>query len=153
MNRRSLVLLGAATSLLVASAAIAPAVRLEVSTLTVNILSVDRQAYERNDYRHESFKPGEPSRESYEENTTYVAKAQIETVLVNDHGLSPGTVIDIHYAVLGGSAPIYARTPSLIVKPGERWTVNVFGGGTSFEGRGWKRPQPSTQPSSISGGP
>jgi hypothetical protein len=157
MNRRSLVLLGA-VSLQVVSAAIAPAARLPVSTLTVHVLSVDRQTYERNDYRHESFKPGGSTREWYEEKTTFVAKAQIEAVVFNDHELSPGAVIDIHYEVRGGSAPIYARTPPLNVQAGERWTVAVWNGysppkgGTSFEGRDWKR-QPGTQPSSTSGGP
>jgi hypothetical protein len=102
MNRRTAMLLGVAASLLAMSTAIASAMRLPVSTLTVNILSVDRQTYERNDYRHESFKLGGASREWYEEKTTYVAKAQIETVLVNDHGLNPATVIDIHYEVYGG---------------------------------------------------
>jgi hypothetical protein len=153
MNRRTFVLLGVATSLLVGSAAIAPAVRLEVSTVTVNILSVDRQTYERNDYHHESFKAGGSSSDRYEEKTTFVAKAQIETVSVDDHDLTPGTLIDIHYEVRGGSAPIYTRTPPLNVKAGERWTVDIFGGGTSFAGRAWKRPQPSSRPASISGGP
>jgi hypothetical protein len=153
MNRRTLVLLGAAASLLAASIANAPAVRLPVSTLNVNILSVDRQTYERNDHRHESFKPGGTSRDWYEEKTTYVAKAQIETVLVNDHGLSPGAIIDILYEVSGGSAPMSARTPRFTVNPGERWTVDVFGGGTSFQGRGWKQPQPDARPSSTSRGP
>jgi hypothetical protein len=153
MNRRTFVLLGAAASLLAASAAIAPAVRLPVSTLTVNILSADRQTYERNDYRHESFKPGGVSREWYEEKTTYVANAQIETVLVNDHGLTPGAIIDIHYEVSGGSAPIYARAHPLTVNAGERWTVDVFGGGTSFRGRNWRQPSSDARPSSTSGGP
>jgi hypothetical protein len=158
MIRRTFVLLGTAASLLVATAAVAPAARLPVSTVTVNVLSVERKTYERDDYRHESFKPAGPTLERYEEKTTYVAKAQIEAVLVNDHGLSPGTVIDIHYEVPGGSAPIYARTPPLTVNAGERWTVGVFNGyappkgGTSFVGRGWSQPQPNSRPSSISGG-
>jgi hypothetical protein len=152
MNRRTFVLLGTAASLLVATAVIAPAARLPVSTLTVNVLSVERQTYQRDDYRHESFKPAGPTREWYEEKTTYVAKAQIEAVLVNDHGLSPGAVIDIHYEVSGGSAPIYARTPPLTVNAGERWTVGVFSGyvppkgGTSFEGMDWKQPKPNSRP-------
>jgi hypothetical protein len=146
MNRLTFMLLGTAASLLVATAVIAPAARLPVSTLTVNVLSVERQTYERDDYRHESFKPAGPPREWYEEKTTYVAKAQIEAVLVNDHGLSSGAVIDIHYEISGGSAPIDARTLPPAVKAGERWTVDVFSGyvppkgGTSFEGRGWKQP-------------
>jgi hypothetical protein len=158
MIRRTFVLLGTAASLLVATAAVAPAARLPVSTVTVNVLSVERQTYERDDYHHESFKPAEPARERYDEKTTYVAKARIEAVLVNDHDLSPGTVIDIHYEVLGGSAPIYARAPPLSVKAGERWTVGIFSGytppkgGTSFVGSGWKQPQPNSGPSSISGG-
>jgi hypothetical protein len=152
MNRRSLVLFGAAC-VLVASAGVAAAVRLPVSSVTVNILSGDRLSYSRDDYHSESFKPGGASRDWYEEKTTYVASARIEIVSVNDHDLTPGTLIDIHYEVRGGSAPIYTRTPPLVVKAGERWTVDVFGGGTSFQGRGWKRAQPDTRPSSISGGP
>jgi hypothetical protein len=152
MNRRTFVLLGTATSLLVATAAIAPAARLPISTLNVKILSVERQTYERDDYRHESFIPAGSTREWYEEKTTYVAKAQIEAVLVNDHGLSPGAVIDIHYEVSGGSAPIYVRAHPLTVNAGERWTVDVFSGyvspkgGTTFEGKGWKQPQPNSRP-------
>jgi hypothetical protein len=152
MNRRSFLLFGAVMALPVACADIAAAVRLPVSTVTVNILSVDRVSYARDDYRHESFKPGEPSTERYEEKTTYLAKAQIETVGFNDHDLSPGMVIDIRYEVSGGSAPIYARTPPLIVKAGERWTVSIFGGGKFFTGRDWKRPQPNTPVSSNQGG-
>jgi hypothetical protein len=158
MNRRSLVLFGAAC-FLVASAGVAAAARLPVSSVTVNILSVDRLTYSRDDYHSESFKPGGASRDWYEEKTTYVAKARIEIVSVDDHHLTPGTIIDIHYEVPGGSAPIYTRTPPLDVKTGERWTLDIWNGydppagGTSFQGRGWKRAQPDTGPSSISGGP
>jgi hypothetical protein len=156
MNRRTLLLPGAA-ALLVASVAAAPAARLPVSTVTASILSVDRLTYSRDDYHSEFFKPGGASRDWYEEKTTYVAKARIEIVSVNDHDLTPGTLIDIHYEVPGGSAPIYTRAPPLVVQAGERWTLDIWNGysppkgSTSFNGRGWKRAQPG--PSSISGGP
>jgi hypothetical protein len=160
MNRRSLVLFGAAAAcFLVASAGIAAAARLPVSSVTVNILSVDRLSYSRDDYHSESFKPGGASRDWYDEKTTYVARARIEIVSVNDHDLTPGTLIDIHYEVLDGSEPIATRTAPLVVKAGERWTLDIWNGyeppkgGTSFQGRGWKRAQPDTRPSSISGGP
>jgi hypothetical protein len=158
MDRRSFVLLGAG-SLLLASAAMAPALRLPVSQVTVNILSVDRVSYTRDDYHSESFKPGGASRDWHEEKTTYVAKAQIETVVFNDHDLTPGMLIDIHYEVRGGSAPIYARAPPLVVSAGERWTLSIWNGysppkgATSFNGREWKRAEPERPPSSTSGRP
>ena len=87
MNRRSFLLLGVATSLVGASANAAPAPDLK-STRIVNVLSVDREETRRHDYRRESFKTGE--RSGWEENTTLIAKARVETVLMSEFDLSPG---------------------------------------------------------------
>jgi hypothetical protein len=153
MNRRTFVLLGVATSMLVASAAIVPAARLEVSTVTVEVLSVDPQSFQRDEVRRESFKDGTISTiNTWTEKTAVIAKAQIKAVVFNDHGLSPGTIIDIQYEFVRGGGPVYVP-PAPEVKAGETWTVDIFGGGTSFKARGWKRPQPGTRPASISGGP
>ena len=141
MKRRELLLLGAA-ALLVASAATAPAARLLISTVTVEILSVDPQSYQRDDFRRETFKDGAVS-STWSEKTVVITKARVKAVDVDDgHGLSPGMVIDLYYEVVRGPVGPAARAPE--VKPGETWTVGVMGGvgpnkGTSFEARGWTK--------------
>jgi hypothetical protein len=143
MDRRALLLLGAA-SLLVASAPTASAARLPVSTVTVEILSVDPQSVQRDDYRRETFKDGAVS-STWSEKTAVITKARVKAVVVDDgHGLSPGAVIDLHYEVVRGpmGQGYGARAPE--VKSGETWTVGVVGGvgqykGTSFEPRGWTK--------------
>jgi hypothetical protein len=154
MIRRTLLVLGA-VSLLVASTAIAPGARLPISQVTVDIVSVDPQSVQRDEYRRESFKDGAVSSavsSSWTEKTAVITKARIKAVLLDDgHGLSPGTVIDLHYEVVRGSGPVYsARAPE--VKPGETWTIGIWNGygppkgGTSFEVRGWTKLQTDVQP-------
>ena len=61
--------------------AIAPAARLEVSTVTVEILSVDPQSFQRDEVRRESFKDGTISTiNTWTEKTAVIAKAQIKAV-------------------------------------------------------------------------
>jgi hypothetical protein len=157
MIRRSFLMLGAA-SLLVASTSIAPGARLPVSQVTVEILSVDPQSYQRDEYRRETFKDGGAVSSTWTEKTAVITKARIKAVVLDDgHGLSPGTVIDLRYEVVRGSGPVYqARAPE--VKPGETWTVGIWNGygpprgGTSFEARGWTRPQANAPAYSNAGG-
>jgi hypothetical protein len=149
MNRR-LFLRVAAMSPLVPWADLASGARLPVSTVTVDILSVDPQSFERDEYRRESFKDGAVS-SLWTEKTAVITKARIKAVLLDDgHGLSPGTVIDLRYEVVRGSGPPYSdRAPE--VKPGETWTVGIWNGydppkgGTSFVARGWTKPQADVQ--------
>jgi hypothetical protein len=135
MNRRSFLLLGAATSLLVASTDGAPAQGLPLSTLTVKVLSVDRESLDRHTYRRESFQTGESSG-GWSENTAFVAKAQIEAVLDNNHGLMSGAVIDIRYIAVKSTVPAEVRDRAL--KAGETMTLTVFRNQTGF----WWRQQP-----------
>jgi hypothetical protein len=122
MNRR-LFLLGTAASLLAMFSAIAPAATRPISTLSVKVLSVDRESLDRHTYRRESSKSGEPSG-GWSENTRFVAKAQIETVLNSDHGLRPGTIIEIRYIVVQSSVPAEVRDSTL--KTGETVTLTVY---------------------------
>jgi hypothetical protein len=143
MNRRAFLMSGAA-SLLVASTAVAPGARLPVSTVTVEILSVDPQSVQRDDYRRETVKDGAVS-STWSEKTAVITRARVKAVVVDDgHGLSPDAIIDLHYEVVRGpvGSAYGARAPE--VKPGEIWTVGVVGGvgsykGTSFEPRGWTK--------------
>jgi hypothetical protein len=138
MNRR-LFLLGTAVSLLGAFAVIAPAATQPLSTLSVKVMSVDRESLDRHTYRRESFQSGESSG-GWSEQTRFVAKAQIETVLNSDHGLSPGAIIEIRYFVVQSSVPAEVRDSTL--KTGETVTLTVIEGallsGRSFY---WRRPQ------------
>jgi hypothetical protein len=134
MNRRSFLLLGAATSLLVASTDGAPAQGLPLSTLTVKVLSVDRESLDRHTYRRESFQTGESSG-GWSEKTGFVAKAQIEAVLDNNHGLMSGAVIDIRYIAVKSTVPAEVRDRAL--KAGETMTLTVFRNQTGFW---WRQP-------------
>lgn len=150
MNRWSFLLPGAMWLLVVSTAIAAPA-RLPISHVTVQILSVEPQSYQRDEYRREFFKTGAISN-TWFERTTVIAKAQIKAVLLEDgHGLIPGNVIDIHYVVERGSGPAYApRAPD--VKAGETWEVGILGRGASFDARGWTKPQADVPASSNVGG-
>jgi hypothetical protein len=55
------------------------------STVTVHVLSVGRERFVRDGYYRESFKSGERS-SGWTETATFVAKAQIDTVLNGDAG-------------------------------------------------------------------
>jgi hypothetical protein len=129
MNRRSFLLLCAAASPLVASADFAAAQGLPLSTLTVKVLSVDRESLQRHTYRRESFQTGESSG-GWTENTAFVAKAQIEAVLDNNHGLAPGAVIEIRYVAVKSTVPAEVRDSAL--KAGETTTLTVFRNQTGF---------------------
>jgi hypothetical protein len=129
MNRRTL-LLAAATSLLVAPADAAPPPGQVKGMLTVNVLSLDRENFMRHEYLRESFKTGERS-SGWDELTTLVAKARVETVLSGDLGLNPGAVIEIRYLVSRRSEPASTRPPATLT-PGETVTISVFRGQTSF---------------------
>jgi len=135
MNRRSFLLLGPAASLLLASADFGAAQGLPLSTLNVKILSVDLESLQRHTYRRESFQTGESSG-GWTENTAFVAKAQIAAVLDNNHGLMPGTVIEIRYVAVKSTLPAEVRDRAL--KPGETMTLTVFRNQTGF----WWRQQP-----------
>jgi hypothetical protein len=137
MNRWSFLLLGVATSL-VASANAAPAPNLK-STLIVNVLSVDREEVRRHGYRRESFKSGERS-SGWEENTTNIAKARVETVLNSEFDLSPGAVIEFRYFTFGGSDRPDKPAP---LKAGDTRTLTLFRGETSLWWRGEAVPPPA----------
>jgi hypothetical protein len=133
MNRRSILLLGAAAFLLVASADTAPAQGLPISTLSVKILSVDRESLDRHTYHRENFQSRESSG-GWSEKTWFAAKAQIESVLNGDHGLSPGAIIEIRYIVVQSSVP--AEVSDSILKTGETVTLTVYEKAKSFW---WRR--------------
>jgi hypothetical protein len=133
MNRRSFLLVGAAAFLLVASADFGATQGLPLSTLTVKVLSVDRESLQQHTYRRESFQTGESSG-GWSENTAFVAKAQIDAVLDNKHGLMPGAVIDIRYITVKSTVPAEVRDRAM--KAGEGITLTVFR--TGF----WWRQQP-----------
>ena len=130
MNRRSFLQLGVATSL-VASANAAPAPDLK-GTLIVNVLSVGPEEVRRHDYRRESFKSGERS-SGWEENTTMIATARVETVLSSEFDLSPGAVIEFRYFTSRRSDQPDKPAP---LNAGETRTLTLFRGETSLWWRG-----------------
>jgi hypothetical protein len=131
MNRRSFLLLGVATSLVGASANAAPAPDVK-STLSVSVLSVDREETRHHDFRRESFKTGERS-SGWEENTTMIAKAQVQTVLSSEFDLSPGAVIEFRYFTSRRSDQPDKPAP---LSAGETRTLTLFRGETSLWWRG-----------------
>jgi hypothetical protein len=130
MNRRSFLLLGVATSL-VASANAAPAPDVK-STLIVNVLSVGPEEVRHHDFRRESFKTGERS-SGWDENTTMIAKAQVQTVLSSEFDLSPGAVIEFRYFTSRRSDQPDKPAP---LNAGETRTLTLFRGETSLWWRG-----------------
>jgi hypothetical protein len=98
----------------------------------VNVLSVDPEETRRHDYRRESFKSGERS-SGWDENTTMIAKAQVQTVLSSEFGVNPGAVIEFRYFVSrrwdqpDKPAPLTA---------GETRTLTLFRSETSLWWRG-----------------
>jgi hypothetical protein len=99
------------------------AARLPRSTVTVIVRSVDRESYN----REETPAPGVVM-----ERTSFVARAEIVEVPHNEHGLTPGTVIDIRYDVVVRQPPgTMLRGKTLT--PGETVTlIGLYGRGTSF---------------------
>jgi hypothetical protein len=128
MNRRSLLWRGsiALYAILVMPKSVALAARLPTSTLTVNILSVEPESFN----RQESQYPGQQSVAF--ETTKYVAKAQVSKVLESDHGLSAGAVIYIRYSVTVRQPPHPAFRVRPMLSAGETTTLTVFGEGGSF---------------------
>jgi hypothetical protein len=131
MNRRPVVLCWAIAldAILFGSIGGAPAARLPTSTLTINVLSVDRESVNREETKH----PGQPT--VVFETTKFVAKAKITRVLASDHGLNAGDVIDIRYGVTVRQPPDPAFRVRPALSAGETVTVTVFGGGNSFSWR------------------
>jgi hypothetical protein len=128
MTRRSFVLRAAVAlvAMLAASAGGAGAMRLPTSTLTVEILSNERESSNR-----EEIRPAGQPRIAFER-TRFIAKARIAQVLATDHQLTPGTDIDIRYEVTvrQPAHPGFRVKPPLNV--GETVTLTVFGGQGSF---------------------
>ena len=131
MNRRSLLLCGsiALNSMLLASTGVASAARLPTSTVSVDILSVDRVSFD----RRESQYAGQPAVTF--ETTKYVAKARIIKVFKSDHGLSVGVIIDVRYSVTVRQPPDPAFRVRPMLSAGETVTLTLFGAGTSFDWR------------------
>ena len=108
----------------------ASAVRLPVSTITVNVLSVDRESF----HRDKSLNPAQP--DGFIDTTRFVARALIAAVLNNEHGLNPGAAIDIRYDVAERHPPHPSFPVRARLNAGETVTLTVFGGGSSFY---WRR--------------
>jgi len=131
--------LGAVTcgAILLAPADGARAAKLRDSTLTVNVLSVDRQCFNREEFKDRS-----------RETTSFAAKAQILAVLNNEHGLSPGAVIEIRYDVVVWQPRLPGIRDSRTLKTGETVTLTVIGEGTTFQWQWTGRERPCPRPSS-----
>jgi hypothetical protein len=113
-------------SFLAASTGSASAARLPLSTITVNVLSVDRESFHRDERRP-------PAQSDVVFDTTrFVARALITEVLKTDHGLNPGALIDIRYDVTERQPPHPAFPVRARLNAGETATLTVFGGGSSF---------------------
>ncbi len=104
----------------------AVAAPLPTSTLTVNILSVDRESSKRDETRY----PGRPL--VVFETTWFRARALIAEVLKTDHKLTAGAVIDIRYSITVREPPDPAYHVRPALSAGETKTVTVFGDGDSF---------------------
>jgi hypothetical protein len=124
MNRRSLLVQGGAVccAVLFALMGSPKAARLLVSTVTIEVLSVDRLSSSRQIYAN-----GQPF-----ETTKYVATARIQKVLRTDHGLSPDAVIEIHY---DRRDPPMPGPLDHVLKVGDTATLAVSGGGHTFTWR------------------
>lgn len=121
MNRRLFLLLGVAYC---GAGLTAPAVaaRPPASQLVVNVLSVDRESSSRREYS------GGVSVET----TKFVAKAQIQQVLVNEHRLSPGALIEIRYEVDVRQPQLPKARDRGRLNPGEVATIWIVGDGGQF---------------------
>src|SRR5271170_7643309 len=121
MNRRFFLLLSVASCGAVLTV---PAVagRLTASKLVVNVLSVDRESSSRREYS------GGVSVET----TKFLAKAKIQEVLVDEHGLSPGASIEIHYEVDIRQPLLPKARDRGRLNPGEVSTIWVTGDGSQF---------------------
>jgi len=126
MNRRRVLELGRASfaGLVSLLGGRAVAVRLPLSKVTVNVLSVTRESFKAVQYSNGLF-----------ETTRFAAKARIEKVLESDHGLKPGEIIQIHYEVHVRNPPLPRVPPPRHLKEGETVTLTVFGNGHDFTWR------------------
>jgi hypothetical protein len=128
MNRRVFLMLGAASAAMsAASADRARAWKLLTSTVTVNVVAVERLSSDLVHLR------GGQSRET----TTFLAKAEVANVIATEHGLSPGAVIDIRYDVVVPRPP---SQPEPKLTAGDAKTLTLMGNGNSFEWMFWVRP-------------
>ena len=121
MNRRLFLLLGVPYC---GAALTAPAAagRLTASKLVVNVLSVDRESSSHREYS------GGVSVET----TKFLAKAQIQEVLVNEHGLSPGAFIEIRFEVDVRQPQLPKARDRGRLNPGEVATIWIVGDGSQF---------------------
>jgi hypothetical protein len=128
MNRRSFLVCGsiALNAVLILPISVASAARLATSTITVSVLSVDRESFNREDIQY----PGQPAIAF--ETTKYVARAQVTNVLNSDHELSAGAVIEIRYSVTVRQPPHPAFRVRPTLNAGETKTLTVSGGSSSF---------------------
>jgi hypothetical protein len=122
MNRRSFLLSGAALCGAVLTTP-AEAGRPTASKLVVNVLSVDRESSSRREYS------GGVSVET----TRFLAKVQIRELLVNEHKLNPGVVIEVRYEIDVREPPSpKARDRGRLI-PGELATIWIIGDGSQFK--------------------
>lgn len=131
MNRGSFFICGsiALNAVLLMSISAASAARLPTSTLTVSVLSVDRESVN----RQESQYSGQPA--IIFETTKFVAKAQVINVVESDRGLSAGAVIDIRYRVTVRQPPHASFRVKPSLNAGEIKTITVFGSGSLYNWR------------------
>jgi hypothetical protein len=116
------ILIAAASTVAIAFLGAALAARLPISTLTIEVLSVEEKLS-----KSETYANGQTI-----ETTTFVARAKIQKIVQTDHGLSPGAVIDILYRRTRPSLP---GRPNRFLEVGETVTLDVFGSGHSFTWR------------------
>jgi hypothetical protein len=126
MNRRRVLALGRASvvGLFAMLGGPAVAVRLPVSKVTVNVLSVSRESFKALQYANGLF-----------ETTVFSARARIEQVLENDHDLKPGDIIQIRYETHVRNPPLRRVPPPRHLKVGETVTITIFGNGKNFTWR------------------
>jgi hypothetical protein len=125
MNRRGFLMFAAACcGAITPAVAAAPDVgccKLRSSKLVVKVLSVDPQLSNRAQY----------SGGVTVETTKFIAKVQIEQVLTDEHGLSPGQTIEISYDVRVRQPPLPNVRDRGRLDPGETTTLSIAGEGPS----------------------
>ena len=114
---------------MLASSTGASAARLPVSTITVNVLSIDRESVHRDESRNHA-------QPDVIDTGNFLARAVITKVLNTEHGLSSGAIIDIRYDVAERHPPHPLFPVRARLNAGETVTLTVFGRGSSFY---WRR--------------
>ncbi len=128
MHRRSFLSLLAASCSALVPAGSGNAMKVPISTLFVDVLSVEHVASDRKDYRDRN------GRHFTRQTDSIVAKVRIRQVIETDHHLAPGAIIEIKYDAVTYRPPM----PELSAKAGgeliagETVRVTVFGSGSSF---------------------